>query len=325
MEAEAEVASPVLHSVLEPLGVHAQHIDVVWNAMLWVCGVMYVIVLGFFALALLRHRRARADAANETRQARGLSVSLAVWTGLVILGLFGLTLTSFLTDRALVRAAPEAQVSLKITAHQWWWDVEYVNADPSQRFHTANEIHLPVNAQVHIELTSNDVIHSFWAPNLHGKQDLIPGRPSEIRLRPTQSGVYRAQCAEYCGYQHAHMALDVIVESEAEFQRWRERQLAVGTQPEDAQAESGLRVFMDSACNLCHAISGTPAFGQVGPDLSHVASRRTLAAGALANNRDNLRKWLADPQAIKPGNRMPIVSLNDEQLDALTAYLSGLQ
>ena len=322
---ETDAASSAMHSILDPLGVHAQQIDVVWSAMLWVCAVMYVIVLAFGALALLRHRRAQAAAVDEVRQERALSTSLVIWTALVVLGLFGLTLTSFLTDRALVRAAVEPQVTLKVTGRQWWWEVEYDHADPSQRFRTANEIHLPVNAQVHIGLESTDVIHSFWAPNLNGKRDLIPGRPTEIRLQPTQVGVYRGQCAEYCGYQHAHMAFDVIVESAADFQRWRERQLAVGAQPQDAQAESGLRVFMDTACNICHAISGTPAFGQVGPDLTHMASRRTLAAGALPNTSENLRAWLKDPQAIKPGNHMPIVPLDDEQLDALTAYLSGLQ
>jgi cytochrome c oxidase subunit II len=307
-----------LHSVLEPLGVHAQHIDIVWNAMLWVCGIMYVIVLAFLALALLRRRRGEGAE-------RALSRSLAVWTALVILGLFGLTLTSFLTDRALVRAAPEPQLSLRITGHQWWWEVEYAHADASQQVRTANELHLPVNAQVHVELASADVIHSFWAPNLHGKRDLIPGRTSEIRLEPMQVGVYRAQCAEFCGYQHANMALHVVVESPADFERWRQRQLASAPPPQDARAQAGLRVFMDSACNLCHAISGTPAFGQTGPDLTHLAGRRSLAAGALANTPENLRRWLANPQQVKPGNHMPVVSLSDEQLDALTAYLSSLQ
>lgn len=322
---EQDSASATLHSIVEPLGVHAQSIDVVWDTMLWVCGIMYAIVLGFLVLALVRHRRARAQATDEQGRERALSASLAVWTVLVVLGLFGLTLTSFLTDRALVRAAAEPQVSVKVTGRQWWWEVEYVNADPSQRVRTANEIHVPVNAQVHVELESADVIHSFWVPNLHGKRDLFPARPTEIRLQPRQTGLYRGQCAEYCGHQHAHMAFDFIVQSEADFQRWRERQLSIAVHPENAQAESGLRVFMDSACSTCHSISGTSAFGQVGPDLTHLASRRTLAAGALPNTPENLRAWIKNPQAVKPGSRMPIVPLSDQQLDDLTAYLSRLQ
>lgn len=322
--AENGTASTV-HSILEPLGVHASHIDVVWNTMMWVCGVMYAMVLIFLTLALLRHSRARAASENRQSMSRGLSVALAIWTVLVVLGLFGLTLTSFFTDRALVRAASDPQVSLKVTAMQWWWDIEYLHSDPSQRFRTANEVHLPVNAQVRIELTANDVIHSFWVPNLNGKRDLIPGRPTEIRLQPTQPGVFRGQCAEFCGQQHAHMAFDVVVESQADFDRWRERQLAAATQPADATAEGGLQVFMSTACNLCHAISGTPAFAQVGPDLTHVASRRMLAAGALVNTPENLRKWLQNPQAVKPGSRMPIVELEPRELDALVAYLGALQ
>lgn len=321
---EGNRASPSLHSILEPLGVHAQHIDVVWDTMLWVCAIMYAIVLVFFALALLRRRRV-LEGKGEQQQSKRFSISLAIWTALVVVGLFGLTLTSFLTDRALVRAAAEPQVLLKVTAHQWWWEIEYLHSDPSQRFRTANEIHLPVNAQVQIELTATDVIHSFWVPNLNGKRDLIPGRTNEIGLQPQHIGVFRGQCAEYCGVQHAHMALEVIVEPQAQFDRWRERQLAIATQPSNASMQQGQRVFMETACNMCHAISGTPAFGQTAPDLSHVGSRRMLAAGTLPNTRENLRRWLANPQAIKPGNRMPIVPLDDAQLDALVAYLGELR
>jgi cytochrome c oxidase subunit 2 len=321
---ETDRASSSLHSILEPLGVHAQHIDVVWDTMMWVCTIMYAIVLVFFALALLR-RRSQKTLDEEHAESRRFSVSLAVWAVLVVLGLFGLTLTSFLTDRAIVRAAAQPQVLLKLTAHQWWWEIEYLNSDPSQRFRTANEIHLPVNAQVLIELTANDVIHSFWVPNLHGKRDLIPGRTNEIALQPQQLGVFRGQCAEYCGVQHAHMAIDVVVEPQQAFDRWRELQLAVAAQPSDALTQRGQRVFMETACNMCHAISGTPAFGQTGPDLSHVASRRMLAAGRVDNTAENLKRWLANPQALKPGNRMPIVALDEAQLEALVAYLGALR
>jgi cytochrome c oxidase subunit II len=311
-----------MHSVLQALGVHAQHIEFVWHTMLWVCGSMYIIVIAFLMHAIWRRQR---DSQPESSQAHRMSVALAGWIGLMILGLFGLVLTSFLTDRALVHAAAEPEVTLKVTGYQWWWAIEYTEPDPSRRVRTANEIHLPVGSQVHVELASNDVIHSFWVPNLNGKRDLIPGRSTEIRLQPLQVGRYRGQCAEFCGLQHAHMALEVIVESQQDFDAWYERQLATPPPSTEPNAARGQQVFFTSACNMCHAIAGTDAAATVGPDLSHVASRRTLAAGALPNDPEHLRRWLENPQRVKPGNHMPIVSLRAEDLDALVAYLGTLQ
>lgn len=320
--AEISATSPTLHSVVEPAGVHAQHIDVVWTAMVWVCGFMYVLVLGFLAYSLLRHRGAARAAGDHHR---ALSKVLVGWTALMVAGLFGLTLTSFVTDRALVRAAAQPTVKIKITAHQWWWEVEYSDPDPHRRVRTANELHMPINSQVQIELSSNDVIHSFWVPSLHGKQDLIPGRTNEIRLQPLQPGVFRGLCAEYCGYQHAHMAFDVVVESEQDYRNWYEQQLAVANAPDDDLKQRGQFAFMAGPCVMCHAISGTQASASVGPDLSHVASRRMLAAGAIDNTPQNLRKWLEDPQSIKPGSHMPTMQLSADELDALVAYLGSLQ
>ncbi len=317
--------SSTWHSILDPLGVHAQHIDVVWQTMLWVCSIMFAIVFVFGVLAFVRHRRATADPRDEVREHRTFSIVLIAWTGLVVIGLFGLTMTSFLTDRALVRAAADPNVLIKVTGYQWWWDVEYLHPDPSQRFRTANEIHLPVNAQVVLQLSSNDVIHSFWVPNLHGKRDLIPARPTELALQPRQIGIFRGECAEFCGVQHAHMAFDVVVESPEDFERWRQQQLASAPAPSDPKAQQGLGVFMGSACNMCHAITGTPAFAQIAPDLTHVASRRMLAAGTLANTPENMRRWLRNPHDPKPGNHMPAVQLDAEQMDALVAYLGTLR
>jgi cytochrome c oxidase subunit II len=309
-----------MHSALQALGVHAQDIELVWRAMLWVCGFMYLLVIAFLIHALWRR-----NAGSDSAQAHRMSIVLGGWIGLMVLGLFGLTLTSFLTDRALVRAATQPQVTLKVTAHQWWWQIEYTDPAPGRHVRTANEIHLPVGAPALLELAADDVIHSFWVPNLHGKRDLIPGRPSEIRLQPLQVGRYRGQCAEFCGLQHAHMALEVVVESQQDYAAWYERQLASAPPASDPHAQRGQQVFFTSACNMCHAIAGTDAAATVGPDLSHVASRRTLAAGTLPNDPEHLRRWLENPQRIKPGNRMPIVSLPREDLDALVAYLGTLQ
>jgi cytochrome c oxidase subunit II len=314
-----------MHSIGTAVGTHAQHIDSLWHTMLWVCGVMYVLVIGFLVLALIRHGR-RRDADDPTRadQERGLSLTLAAWIGLIVLGLFGLTLFSYLTDRALAHAE-EPTVRVKITAHQWWWEIEYQDAESSRNLRTANELHLPLGARAYVTLESHDVIHSFWVPNLHGKQDMIPGRKNDIALQPTQVGVYRGICGEFCGLQHSKMHLDVVVESQDDYAAWYERQLQAPPPPSDPLAQLGQAVFMSSACNMCHAISGTQAMASVGPDLSHIATRRSLAAGALPNNSENLRSWLANPQAIKPGNRMPIVSLTADQFDALTAYLGTLE
>jgi cytochrome c oxidase subunit 2 len=317
-----QALSDALHSSTQPLGVHAQHIDKLWQAMLWTCTVMYVLVLAFLVLAILRRNRAPGP---DMREDRRLSVTLGVWIVLIVTGLFGLTVASFFTDRALVRAAAEPEVSLQVTAHQWWWEIEYLDADPSRQVRTANEIHLPVDAQVHIALASNDVIHSFWVPNLHGKQDLIPGRPAQIRLQPRQVGTFRGPCAEFCGVQHANMALEVVVESRADYDAWYEKQLATARAPASQLESRGQQVFMSAACNLCHAISGTDASATVAPDLSHVASRRMIAAGTLPNDKARMIDWLANPQHVKPGNRMPRVELSDADRDALVAYMVSLQ
>jgi cytochrome c oxidase subunit II len=315
-----------MHSALQPLGLHAQHIDIVWRTMLWVCGVMYLLVMAFLIFAIWRQRRGHSiEQQPDSPQERRMSIALGGWIALMTIGLFGLALTSFLTDRALVHAADTPQVTLKITAHQWWWEIEYTDPDPSRRVRTANEIHLPAGESVHLELAADDVIHSFWVPNLHGKRDMIPGRPAQFRLQPLRAGIYRGQCAEFCGLQHAHMALDVVVESRQDFDGWYERQLATPLPVSEAKAVRGQELFMTSACNLCHAIAGTDASASFGPDLSHFASRRSIAAGTLPNDPGNLRRWLENPQRVKPGNRMPVVSLGRDDIDALVAYLGTLQ
>jgi len=314
------VITPALHSALAPAGAHAQHIDSMWQLMLWVCSAMYLLVILFLIAALIRRRR--GEGSDGTR---GLSRTLAAWTALIAIGLFTLTVASYLTDRALVHAAPEPQVSVLVTAHQWWWNIEYVSGDPSERIRTANELHVPVNAQVHIELASHDVIHSFWLPNLNGKRDLIPGRTSEISLQPQATGVYRGFCAEFCGAQHAKMNFELIVDSPQDFESWREHQLSMGVAPADELARQGQRLFMSTACSLCHAIAGTDAAATTGPDLTHVGSRRMIASGTLPNTDANMRAWIENPQRIKPGSQMPVVSLSPENLDALVAYLRVLQ
>jgi cytochrome c oxidase subunit 2 len=272
----------------------------------------------------MKHRRATNRAASPAEDRR-LMVTLIIWGAMITVGLFSLTIMSFITDRSLLHAAEQPQINLTVTAHQWWWEVEYEDDNASHRFKTANEIHLPVNTQVRVTLMADDVIHSFWVPNLHGKVDLIPGRTNEIRLQPIRVGRYRGECAEFCGTQHAHMAFDVVVQTVEDYAAWRTQQLAEARAPTDATAAQGQAVFLSGACGSCHNISGTDAMGTNGPDLSHLASRLTLAAGSLPNNNDNMQRWLQDPQSIKSGNHMPTVSLAAADRDALVAYLGSLQ
>jgi cytochrome c oxidase subunit 2 len=318
-----------VQSALDPAGDQAGHILGVWNLMLIVCGLMYALVIGFVGWAVWRHRRRIGTWAPEVPepdvQDPGLRKATAVWTVVIVAGISVLTAASFLVDRSLARATPDP-LKIKVTAKQWWWDIEYQDeANPAQTLRTANELHLPQGRSAVVELQSQDVIHSFWVPNLHGKEDLIPGRTNEIILTPRRPGVFRGQCAEFCGTQHAHMALDVTVESPAVFAAWKQRQLGSGATPTTPTQAAGERVFFSKACVMCHQIGGTSAGSRAGPDLTHVASRRTLAAGTLPYSRSSLAAWISDPQGIKPGTNMPVVELSSGELNALVDYLDSLK
>jgi len=210
---------------------------------------------------------------------------------------------------------------MTVIGHQWWWEARY----PGTTAVTANEIHIPTNTRIDVLLESTDVIHSFWVPALNKKMDMLPGHPNHLLLYSNRAGVFRGQCAEFCGLQHAHMALDVTVEDAASFASWRAAQLAPAAEPKGADAEAGKRVFEERQCATCHAIAGTAAASHLGPDLTHVASRRTIAAGALPFDRDALARWISDPQAIKPGANMPAVPLADSERAQVVDYLMGLE
>ena len=314
--------------MLDPAGDQAGHIDVIWRIMLVVCGVMYVLVLGFLAWGLWRARARRGQTwsppePGHTAAEPRLERSLTGWAALVVAGLVVLTTASYLVDRSLADVGPDP-LRIRVTANQWWWLVEYEGATPSQRVTTANELHLPLGRPAVVELRANDVIHSFWAPNLAGKTDLIPGRTNYLAVTPRRLGVFRGQCAEFCGLEHALMAFDVHVETPAAFEAWRARQLQPASAPTDALAQQGLKVFTSKACVLCHGIQGTDAAASVGPDLTHLKSRDHIAAGALPNTPGDLQAWIADPQGIKPGTTMPRVGLSADELQAVTAYLETL-
>jgi cytochrome c oxidase subunit 2 len=310
-------------------GAHSALIGRLFDVFLVTTVVVYVLVMAYLALAVWRGRRHRTGGGLQGEPAYHLETgwrsALVAFASVTALILFGLSLATWFTDRGLARAGAQPEVNIELTGHQWWWDVRYKDAVSSRAVHTANEIHIPVGQTTRITLKSDDVIHSLWIPNLAGKQDLIPGREADLVLHPLHTGVFRAQCAEFCGIQHAKMALDVTVDSPADYYRWYEAQVKAPVPPASGPALIGYALFQNRQCASCHAVAGTPASGTVGPDLSHVASRRTIAAGTLPTTHANFLKWIEDPQKPKPGNNMPKVPLSSNELAALTAYVETLR
>jgi len=216
-------------------------------------------------------------------------------------------------------------VGITVTGHQWWWEVRYDDPTPKNIVLTANEIHVPVGRPISLTLTSADVIHSFWVPSLNGKRDLIPGQNATTWFVADKPGVYRGQCAEFCGLQHAKMDIFVVADPPEAFAAWLEAQRAPAAEPTDPLVARGREVFLSGPCAMCHAVAGTRAGGRFGPDLTHVASRSWIAGASLENTRGHLAGWIADSQEIKPGNKMPPVPLAPEDADALLAYLESLK
>ena len=307
-------------------GANFVHLFAVFGA---VSAIMYLLIVGALFAALWRRRRAgqplTVEHGRHQDEPAGFNRALAGWAILIVAGLGALTVASFFTDRSNAAAGGHPQLLVTVTGNQWWWDVEYQSSDPSKSFHTANELHLPVGVPVEVKLEASDVIHSFWVPNLAGKQDLIPGRTTDIQLLPRKAGYFRGQCAEFCGLQHANMALDVTVESRAEFARWVAAQQRVAFAPASPVELAGYRYFITRQCGSCHNVAGTEASGTVGPDLTHVASRRSLAAGTMPMSAVNLYRWVGDPQAHKPGNNMPTMPLSRDELRSVAAYMERLK
>lgn len=225
----------------------------------------------------------------------------------------------------LASGPPDDALTVEVIGRRWWWEIRYLDKGNRAVAVTANEIHIPVGRPVKFLLRSRDVIHSFWVPNLAGKVDLIPGQTNTAWLTADRAGAFRGQCAEFCGVQHTNMAFWVVAEPPEIFSNWLARESGPAIEPLDPVVARGQQVFLSSACTMCHAIRGTAARGQVAPDLTHLASRRTLAAGILPNNRGNLAGWILDPQHIKPGNRMPPINFDADSLHPLLSYLESLR
>ena len=318
-----------LQDALHPAGIQAAHIAGLWWFTVALCAVVFVAILIGLLYALRRAPRGDAatppDMASMDRPERGTQRTVVVAVALSVIGLLVLLGASVATDRALAKLPLANAVHIEMVGHQWWWDVHYDDPQPSRIFTTANEMHIPVGRPVIITLKADDVIHSFWVPNLHGKKDLIPGRVNTIQLQADKPGVYRGQCAEFCGLQHAFMAFTVVAEEDAKFQQWADAQRKPAPEPTDDKARRGHDLFMTGTCMMCHTILGTTANAHKAPDLTHMASRPTLAAGTVPNDRASLAAWIRDPQKLKPGANMPAHHVPDDELDALVTYLETLK
>ena len=307
---------------LNPAGPQASSIASLFWWFAGVCAVVYLLVMAAVAWSLIR-RRTASDGSPETERRLVLTVTGAAVATVVTLVV--LTFASVVAGRGLLSPSGPGAITVDVIGHQWWWEFQYHDVSPNEIVNSPNELHIPVGVPVVIKAMSRDVIHSFWVPNLHGKRDLVPGMVTHTWIQADRPGVYRGQCAEFCGHQHANMAFVVVAEPMDRFLSWLQHQRSGAPQPQTDEQRRGHEVFTTGPCVMCHTIRGTSAGARLGPDLTHVASRRTLAAGTLPNTRGHRAGWIADSQSIKPGNRMPPNLVSGDDLRAVVAYLEMLR
>ncbi len=309
-------------SVLSPQSPNADRVAQLSWVLFIIAGLVFAVVMVLLMLGILRARRSEPHAGELVRvtdDRRVISIVLLAGALFPAVVLFGVMFWSISITNA--SEAADSPLVIEVTGHQWWWQLHYVH----ENIVSANEIHIPVGQPVTLKLMSADVNHSFWVPELSPKLDLIPGQTNTLTIEADQAGTYRGQCAEYCGIQHAHMAFLVIADPPDTYARWVAQEQQPAPVPSDEQVQTGQRVFLSSACVYCHTIRGTSAVGTLGPDLTHLASRQTIAAGMLPNTPGNLAGWIVNSQAIKPGNLMPPMELDAGQVQALLAYLQSLE
>ncbi len=317
-------------SSLAPQGPAAAQIAWLGWVMSGLGAAIFIFVMALLGAALFRRRPEAQTGAAPSKPAVALARRAETWIiaggvvmpTVVLLGLFALTVETLRIIEEIVPANDLSnEVAIEVVGRQWWWEINY----PGQQVVTANEIHIPAGEPVALQLTSRDVIHSLWVPQLHGKLDLIPGQVDTLVLQADQPGEYYGQCAEFCGAQHAKMRVVVIAETREEFFAWLAAQAKPALPPGDPVARAGLEVFLGSSCAECHTIRGTAAAGKSGPDLTHLASRLTLASGVLENTPVNLAQWIVNPQEVKPGTQMPPAELAAGELQSLLTYLATLK
>ena len=308
-------------NVLHPHSPAEHSISVLWWVMLGGAWIGLTLIAVLLVLGWIRRKRDSLPFGGGERAATRLVVGLGI--AMPILVLTGLFLWSdiFVIRSTAAPAAGSTALTVQVTGHQWFWEIRY----PGREAITANELHIPVDTRVNVVGTTADVIHSLWVPELNRKIDLIPGRTNRVLLYADRAGTYPGQCAEFCGLQHAHMELLVVAEPRARFEQWLRGEDTSARQPTGAEARLGQQLFLTEGCADCHQIRGTSARAQVGPDLTHVASRTTLAGATTPNDRAYLTQWLRDPQRLKPGNKMPQLPLLPRDIAALVAYLEELK
>lgn len=321
----ARAAAGDVTSIFTPLSTPAEEVYENAILVLAICAGIFLTVGGFLLYTIIRFRQRPDDDGREPPQVYGSNQIELAWTVIPVVIVFVLILVAARTIVNVQNVArPSSALNVTVVGHQWWWEIRY----PDFGVVTANELHVPVSdpakpRPTFLTLESADVAHSFWAPQLAGKTDLIPNRRNLMWIEPKQPGVYVGNCAEYCGTQHAHMLLRVIVQPADAFAQWIQSQQRPPIKDERTQA--GRRVFFSTACINCHTINGTRANGRFGPDLTHLMSRETLAAGVVANTPERLRAWVRDPQAVKSGSLMPNMQLTTDELDQVVAYLLTLK
>ncbi|MGI9034116.1 MAG: cytochrome c oxidase subunit II [Acidimicrobiales bacterium] len=305
-------------SMLSGQGPEARRVAGVWWLMFGLATAVYVIVAAFIVIAIIRRRQ------PEGEEESGPKDDTFIWFGGIIVPVAILALLAVVTVQTTsdLRRPQRSELRIDVVGKRWWWDVRY----PGTGVATANEIHIPVGRQVDVSLTSDNVIHSFWVPQLAGKVDTIPGQRNHLLFKADRPGTYRGECAEYCGIEHANMNFLVIADQPADFERWMaRRQGGAGLSPTSEEQAVGQLVFTRETCAGCHTVRGTSATGTVGPDLSDFGGRQWIGSLTIPNTPANLAHWITDPQGVKPGNLMPPTNLSPTDLAAITAYLEGLK
>ena len=322
------ISPPHTPSAIAPQGPGAARIAALWWVMFGLGTIIFLLVIGLMFAAILRRQRGTSDTAPDSSSGdtgRNWPIYGGIILPLIVIGVvFGY---SIYTLAAVENPQEEVTLKIEVVGRRWWWEVKY----PDQGITTANEIHIPVGVPVQVQLQAADVIHSFWIPELHGKMDAIPTRINNIVLKADQAGVYRGECAEFCGLQHAHMGFMVVAQSQADFDQWANVQQQPAVAPSDPAALQGQQVFMSAGCVFCHTVRGLDdkeidrSSVDLGPDLTHLDSRLTIAGASLTKNKGNLAGWIIDAQHVKPGSLMPNMILNSQDLEDLLAYLETLR
>ncbi|OGP85581.1 MAG: cytochrome c oxidase subunit II [Deltaproteobacteria bacterium RBG_13_65_10] len=285
----------------------------------WTVGI-FIFVEGLLLTAIFKFR-AREDSHEMPEQVYGHTRLELAWTIVPAVILVFIAVPTVRTIFAVAAPVPPDAIRIKVTGQQWFWHFDY----PDLGVRTANEMHIPVGKPVSVELSSADIIHSFWVPRIGGKRDIIPNHNNRQFFTVDRAGDYRGQCAEFCGASHALMRFDVIAEDEASFERWVEHQKQPASPSLEPKAQKGATTFLTAGCIACHRIQGTPAQAMIGPDLTHVGSRNRIVSGLFDNTPDNMAHWIRNPQAVKPLARMPNLKLKDDQIEVLVAYLQSLK